>query len=70
MPVADEPTSELVDLDWVVRRLGTTDRHVYSLVAGREIPHLKVGGRLRFDPEAIEQWLRANTRVEAPEVTS
>lgn len=68
--MTDAQTPELVDLDWVSRRLGTTERHVRSLVAGREIPHLKLGGRLRFDPEAIEAWIKANTRVEAPEVTS
>lgn len=61
---------ELLDLAAVAQRLGTSESHVRGLVSRREIPHVKLGRFLRFDPEAIETWIKANTRVEAPEVAS
>ena len=52
---ADQP---LMDLTAVARRLGVNQRHVRRLVAERRIPYLKWGHLLRFDPAAIDEWLR------------
>jgi excisionase family DNA binding protein len=32
-------------------------RTVYRLVESDSIPYLRIGGLVRFDSEAIEQWL-------------
>ena len=60
----------LLDVNGVALYLGTTSRHVRRLVAERSIPHHKVGGLLRFDPDTIDEWLaqhqRGPTLVEKP----
>jgi excisionase family DNA binding protein len=38
--------------------LQVTTAHVYRLARQRRVPHLKVGGSLRFDPAAIAFWLK------------
>jgi excisionase family DNA binding protein len=48
---------ELVDIEWVARRLGVSVRHVRRLVAERRIPFVKWGHLLRFDPDEIETWI-------------
>lgn len=54
--------NQLMDLQTVARRLGTTERHLRRLVAERRIPHVKVGGLLRFDAREIDEWLDAHRR--------
>jgi excisionase family DNA binding protein len=49
--------TELVDIEWVARRLGVKVRHVRRLVAERRIPFVKWGHLLRFDPSEIEAWI-------------
>jgi len=39
--------------------LNVSSRTVYDLVANGELPHVRVGGQIRFVPEALEEWLRA-----------
>ncbi len=51
------PPRELVDIDWVAKRLGVAVRHIRRLVAERRIPFIKWGHLLRFDPDEIEAWL-------------
>ena len=43
--------------DEVCARLRITRRHLYRLVARGVLPHLKVSNRLRFEPEALDQWI-------------
>jgi excisionase family DNA binding protein len=47
----------LLTIDQLADRLGTTVRHVRRLIAERRVPYIKVGGRVRFDPEDIAVWL-------------
>ena len=49
--------TELVDIEWVAKRLGVTVRHVRRLVAERRIPIVKWGHLVRFDPQEIEAWI-------------
>ncbi len=60
-PTSDSPTP-LVGTDVIARRLGTTERYVRDLAASGRIPHFKVGKFLRFDQQAVEAWIAANTR--------
>jgi excisionase family DNA binding protein len=59
--VTSEP---LLDSKSAAARLGTTERHIRSLVERREIPFRKVGRLNRFVPAELDAWLEAN-KVEA-----
>ena len=32
-------------------------KHVYRLAQLRQIPHYRIGGTVRFDPQEIAEWL-------------
>ena len=36
---------------------------VYHLVSRKEIPHIKIGGRLLFDKIMVEEWLSSKVVV-------
>jgi excisionase family DNA binding protein len=48
---------QLLTIEQLAQRLGTTIRHIRRLVAERRVPYLKVGRLVRFDPEAVNAWL-------------
>ena len=54
---------DLLDIDGLARRLGTTPRFVRRLVEERRIPYLKIGKHVRFDGAEVERWILAS-RVE------
>ena len=58
--------AELVDIDWVAKRLGVTVRHVRRLVAEQRIPLVKWGHLLRFDPAEIQRWIDSARRSAMP----
>ena len=45
---------QLLDMETVARRLGTSIRHVRRLVTERKIPYLKIGHFIRFDERDVE----------------
>ena len=49
--------AELVDIEWVAKRLGVTVRHIRRLVAEKRTPLVKWGHLVRFDPQEIEAWI-------------
>jgi excisionase family DNA binding protein len=49
----------LEDVSYPVTRLRTSPQQVYSLARRNLIPHVKVGRRTLFDPDAIERWIAA-----------
>ena len=51
----------LLDINEAADRLGTTERHIRALIADRKIAYIKVGGLVRFDPSALDAWIKANT---------
>ena len=53
---------QLLTIDQLAERLGTSTRHVRRLVAERRVPYLKVGKFVRFDPAEVGEWLD-RTRV-------
>jgi len=60
-PVTTEDSlPQLLTIDQLVERLGTSTRHIRRLIADRRIPYLKVGKLVRFDPDEINEWLREN----------
>jgi excisionase family DNA binding protein len=41
----------------VSSQLGVSVPTIYNYVRDRQIPYLRVGGRIRFRPDDIAQWL-------------
>ncbi|MHB0978978.1 MAG: helix-turn-helix domain-containing protein [Thermoleophilia bacterium] len=48
---------ELWDIRRVARLLGLSERTVYQMVRDGRLPARRVGGRWRFRPEEIDQWI-------------
>ncbi len=44
--------------------LNIARKTVYNLVYRREIPFVKVGGSLRFDPDQIDKWIKISSWLE------
>jgi phage terminase Nu1 subunit (DNA packaging protein) len=59
-----EPKSALWSTTDLAGFLGCSDRQVYNL-RKQGLPWLQVGGHVRFDPNAIRQWLGSNQSPEA-----
>lgn len=57
--------TELVDIAWVAKRLGVSIRHVRRLVYEKQVPLVKWGHLLRFDPDEIERWIDRSRRPPA-----
>lgn len=46
-----------MDVDTVSRFINLKPSYVYELVAGKQIPHIKIQRRLQFSKKDIEEWL-------------
>ena len=42
----------------LARILSTSKMTIYRLVKQGDIPYFRVGGLIRFDPQAVADWLR------------
>jgi excisionase family DNA binding protein len=49
----------LVDIQTVARSLGISMRQVRRFVAERQIPFVRVGHLIRFDPDELNDWIDA-----------
>ena len=47
----------LVDIDTVSRSLGISMRQVRRFVAEGQIPYVRVGHLIRFDPGELNRWI-------------
>ena len=56
MESIDRPT--LMDVQYPMERLGEPEWRIYDLCRKGIIPHVRMGRRVKFDPEAIEDWIR------------
>lgn len=54
-PLKTIPT--LMTVEDVASYLKVAVQSVYRWASQEKIPHLKVGGSLRFDPNEIQEWL-------------
>ena len=41
----------------IAELLNVSQRHIYKLVAENQIPHVKIGGSVRFDAKDISDWI-------------
>src|SRR5688572_28988105 len=48
----------LLKVPATAERLNISTRTLYALVERNEVPHVRIGGQIRFMPSALEQWLR------------
>jgi excisionase family DNA binding protein len=55
----------LVDIQTVARSLGISMRQVRRFVAEKQIPFVRVGHLIRFDPEELNDWIDARRAVPA-----
>ena len=54
-------TAPLLDTHEAAEYLGTSWRHIRSLVYRRQIPYVKVGALVRFKVAELDRWIDANT---------
>lgn len=59
-------TEAMLSIGDVAKRLGTSVMTVRRLVWRGDLPAFKVGGRLKFDPDAIERYLKEQTYQPKP----
>lgn len=50
-------TRRLVDVEYPKERLGEPEWRIYELCRKGLIPHVRIGRRVKFDPQAIEEWI-------------
>ena len=55
----------LLTVKEIAELLRISERKVYELVSNNEIPHVKVGGSIRFNSEVINKWLSGCDNGEA-----
>ncbi len=57
--------ARMLDVETVATMLGVSGRHVYRLADGGQMPRpVKLGGAVRWDRCAIEQWIDAGCPAE------
>ncbi len=59
----NEATVGLLDLTATAKVLGTTPRHVRTLIRERGLPFVKVGHLVRVDADDLTAWIAASRQV-------
>jgi excisionase family DNA binding protein len=49
----------LINAKEVAARFQMTPRTIYKLARAFKIPHVRLGVSIRFDPDALDKWLRS-----------
>jgi len=55
-----EPTNKRVKIEQAATQTGYKKGYIYELVHRNAIPYIKRGRSVRFDPEELEAWMRAD----------
>ena len=42
----------------LAKLIGCTGKHIYAMAKSGRMPHLRIGGMVRFDPATTAEWLR------------
>jgi excisionase family DNA binding protein len=53
-----EGRSEAWSARELAKLIGCTGKHIYALAKNGRMPHLRIGGMVRFDPATTAEWLR------------
>lgn len=51
----------LIDINTTAERLGTTPGHIRRLIHHKQIPYIKIGALIRFNPDTLNRWITDNT---------
>jgi excisionase family DNA binding protein len=62
MDSSSDPVS-IMTIKEVPEYLKVTERTIYRLAAGKQIPAFKVGGSWRFSHSVIDQWIKSQSSV-------
>jgi excisionase family DNA binding protein len=57
LPLDPGPHEFLLTAKMVAERLGVCTAVVYKLCANRALPALRIGGALRFEPDAVRRYI-------------
>jgi excisionase family DNA binding protein len=52
--------------DWVAGRIGLSRTRVYALIRDHGLPSIHLGRAIRFDEDAVEDWLRHGGTAASP----
>ena len=50
----------LVNAEIIAESTGWSVKHVYRLAQQRQIPHYRIHGTVRFDPQEVADWLESH----------
>lgn len=53
--------AQLVTAEEIATRCGVSPRQIRNLVYKRQIPFVKIGRLVRFDPDSIDRWVTENS---------
>ena len=53
----------LITVEEVAEIFGVKPQAIYDMVYKGQLPYTKIGGRLRFDPDKIEEFIKNNSHV-------
>jgi len=51
---------DLLTVDQICEKLKVKKSFIYDLTSRSQIPHIKVGRLLRFDPDEIDSWIQSH----------
>ena len=55
----------LVGVSEMAKKLNVPASWLYARTRTNEVPHFKVGKYVRFDPEAVMEWIREQNEMDA-----
>jgi excisionase family DNA binding protein len=59
---AEPPEKKILTVDDVCLRLNLKKGSVYNLTYARQIPFIKIGGRIYFDSNEFDEWFHSGRR--------
>ena len=57
----DEPNNQMFSLEQAARKLGISNRKLWELKNSGEIRHCRIGRRVLFSSQWIEQFIESNS---------
>lgn len=57
--------SAFLTIDEAAARLRVSKSYLYKKTASHNVPHYRIGRRVFFDPDELDQWALRQSRVEA-----
>jgi excisionase family DNA binding protein len=53
--------SETISVRDLAEYLKCSPSMIYNLVQLKKIPHIKIGSKIRFDKEKVNEWIKQNS---------